>query len=279
MTRNYFVAPDSNMLSKVYREVILWFKEKEYAVDSTETGDIYFVQAQKTGMLRTVFGTNLAFKVSIYWSNTPTTPNEFIIDTRVGKWVRNIAGAGVTALFTGAFTIFTGFAGASWALVLERDLIRHLQNTLNLKRVSYSDDTSSTSTATPSTETANNNTINQNTSSEARKKALAELSHEIEQLKQAREQDIITQQEFEQKKEQIEEQIDEKEIEFLIEEKTTQLQEAFASGVLSAEEYEAKLQSIEDSMRDKLSKKRKLKEARDNGILTEQEYQAKLSQL
>ncbi len=277
MSRNYFVATETDTLSKVYREALLWFKQKEYEVESTQTGDIYFIQAQKTGMLRTVFGTNLAFKVSIYWSNTPTTTGEFVVETRVGKWVTNIAGAGVTAMFTGGFTIFTGFAGASWALVLERDLIRHLQNNLNLKRVSYTE-TSSTS-ASNATTVSSNETVNTNTSSNARKKAVAELNHEIDQLQTALNNDVISREEFKQKKEEIEQKIDEKEIEFLIEEKTEQLQEAFASGVLSAEEYEAKLQSVEDSMRDKLTKKRKLKEARDSGILTEEEYQAKLSQL
>lgn len=275
MTKHYFIASDQETLLKVYRDVIVWFKEKEYEVDSTQTGDVYLVQAAKTGFLRTVFGTNLAFKVNIYWSSNPTTEREFIIETRVGKWVRNIAGAGFTAMFTGGFTIFTGFAGASWGLVLERDLIRHLQENFNLQRVSISPKSSSAFEKPP----ASQQTVNVSAYSTARSQAMAEIKEEIDQLKEALSKDIISQEEFERKKENLETKIDEREIDLLIEEKSNQLQEAFTSGILDADEYEAKLQSIETSVREKLSKKQKLKEARDEGILTEEEYQNKVSQL
>ena len=274
MTKHYFVATNQDTLSRVYREVILWFKDKEYEVDSTQTGDVYLVQAQKTGFLRTVLGTNLAFKVNIYWSNTPTTEGEFIIETRVGKWVRNIAGAGFTAMFTGGFTIFTGFAGASWAIVLERDIINHIQTSLGLKRVSESQGSQSSSSQVSAPET-----IDVKASSRARSRAISEIKEEINQLQEALNKEIISQEEFKQKKDKLEEKIDEREIELLIEERTNQLQEAFTQGILDADEYESKLQSVEASAREKLSKKQKLKEARDNGILTEEEYQAKLSQL
>ncbi|MFP4135358.1 MAG: SHOCT domain-containing protein [Halothece sp.] len=277
MTKNYFIANDQETLSKVYRDVILWFKDKEYEVDNAQTGDVYLVQAAKTGFLRTVFGTNLAFKVNIYWSSNPTTEREFVIETRVGKWVRNIAGAGFTAMFTGGFTIFTGFAGASWALVLERDLIRHLQENLNLQRVSISPQSSSS--AVSGTKSASQQTVDVNAYSTARSQAIKEIKEEIDQLKEALNKDIISQEEFERKKENLEDKIDEREIELLIEERSNQLQEAFTAGILDADEYEAKLQSIETSVREKLSKKQKLKEARDNGILTEEEYQNKVSQL
>lgn len=276
MTKNYFVANEQDTLSRVYREVILWFKDKEYEVESTQTGDVYFIQAQKTGVLRTFFGTNLAFKVNIYWSNAPTTPGEFIIETRVGKWIRNITGAGLTALFTG-ISIFTGIAGASWALVLERDLINNLQNRLDLKRISESQSSSPSPSSSP-TQTIDTQSQTES-SSNARSRAISEIKEEINELQSALNQELISQEEFEQKKEQLEEKIDEREVELLIEERTTQLQEAFTKGILDADEYEAKLQSVEQSVREKLQKKQKLKEARDSGILTEEEYQAKLSQL
>ncbi|AFZ42896.1 hypothetical protein PCC7418_0674 [Halothece sp. PCC 7418] len=268
MTKHYFVAIEPDTLNKVYRQVILWFKDKEYEVEGTQTGDVYLIQAQKTSWLRTVFGTNLAFKVNIYWSNAPTTAGEFIIDTRVGKWVRNITGAGITAMFTGGFTVFTGVAGASWALVLERDLMNHLQTSLSLKRVSESYTTSAAS-----------DSINTQASSQARSQAITELKDEIDQLQEALSKEIISREEFQAKKQKLEEKIDQREMDLLVEEKTNQLQAAFESGILDADEYEAKLQSVETSVQEKLSKKQKLKEARDNGILTQEEYEAKLSQL
>ena len=276
MTKYYFVATEQDTIPRVYREITLWFKNKEYEVESTQTGEIYLVQAKKTGFLRTLSGTNLAFRVTIYWSNAPSTEGEFIIETRVGKWFRNITGAGLTAIFTSGFTIFTGFAGAGWALVLERDLINHLQNTLNFKRVS---EAATTPSSDSSAITVAKETVNTQTSSPARSRAISEIKAEIDQLQSALNQDIISQEEFQQKKQKLEKKIDEREVEILIEEKTNQLQEAFASGVLDADEYEAKLNSVEESAREKLSKKQKFKKARDDGILTEEEYQAKLSQL
>lgn len=268
MSKHYFVAVEPDTLTKIYRQVILWFKDKEYEVEGTQTGDVYLIQAQKTSWLRTVFGTNLAFKVHIYWSNAPTTAGEFIIETRLGKWVRNIAGAGITALFTSGFTVFTGVAGASWALVLERDLINHLQTTLGLKRVSE--------THTPS---AASDSIDTQATSQARSQAIQELRDEIDQLQAALSKEIISPEEFQTKKQKLEEKIDQREMELLIEDKTNQLQTAFENGILDADEYEAKLQSVETLVKEKLAKKQKLKEARDNGILTQAEYEAKLSQL
>lgn len=279
MSKNYFVANEQDTLSRAYREVILWFKDKEYEVESTQTGDIYFVQAQKTGFLRTVLGTNFAFKVNIYWSNTPTMPGEFIVETRVGKWVRNITGASITAMFTGGFTIFTGFAGASWALVLERDLMNHLAQNLSLRRVSDTESASSSSSSSPSSEVSTPETSQGESLSTARSQAISEIREEINELQSALNKEIISREEFEKKKEKIERKIDEREIELLIEERTNELQEAFEKGILDTDEYEAKLQSVENSVKEKLSKKQQLKEARENGILTEEEYQAKLSQL
>jgi len=96
----------------MYRKLIIWFKEKQYELDNTEAEGIFFIQAKKTGKIRTLFGINLAFQVKIYWSKDPTVPHEFTLETSTGQWVTNLTGAGVTARFTGGFTVLTGCWGA-----------------------------------------------------------------------------------------------------------------------------------------------------------------------
>ncbi len=72
-------------------------------------------------------------------SNEVTVVQEFIVETRIGKWITNIAGAGFTSLFLGGIPLFTGLANAGWALILEHDLVSYLENTLNRKKVTTID--------------------------------------------------------------------------------------------------------------------------------------------
>lgn len=75
MAKNYFVSNNEQDLSSIYRRLIFWFKEKQYELDNTEAEGNFFIQAKKTGKIRTLFGTNSAFQVKIYSSKDPTVPH------------------------------------------------------------------------------------------------------------------------------------------------------------------------------------------------------------
>ncbi|WP_017294686.1 SHOCT domain-containing protein [Geminocystis herdmanii] len=288
MAKNYFVYQNNQDLERIYRAIIVWFKAKQYEVEGIEKQDIYLIQARKTGAIRTLLGTNLAFKIQIYISQDKfTNQREFIIETSRGKWFQNIAGAGFAGIFTGGFTVLTGVANAGWGLVLENELLSYVENDLNYSRIKADIDNinpPNIEIKKPDFSYQNNVFKNPN-----QKQIIEELEKEINKLEIAFGDEILTESEFLRKKNLLEKQIDDYEVNFLLEDKIKKLQDAFSQGILDQDEYEEKLQELESNTRDKILQERrlqrnkdkisKLKEALDNGIITKQEYQAKISNL
>lgn len=288
MAKNYFISRNSKDLENVYTAIILWFKGRQYEVEGKENKGVYLIQARKTGFIRTLSGTNLAFRIKIYCSDEQLIKNqEFIVETTRGKWIQNIAGAGFASLFTAGLTVFTGLAGVGWSFLLENDLISYLENDLKLQRVKPDIPSSSI----PITVPFNNQSslkINLNKNSE-QKKIIADLETEIDKLETAFSDEILTEEEFANKKAVLEKRIDDYEVNFMVQEKINKLQEAFSQGVLDEIEYEQKLEEIETSFRQEafqqLRRQRnrtkiiKLKEALNNGIITQEEYKRKIVSL
>lgn len=293
MAKHYFILNYSEDLERIQREIINWFKNRQYEVEFKLFDRRYFIQAKKTNTLRTLLGANLAFKISVYESPKPNNDREIIIETSIGKWVSNIAGAGFASLFMGGIPIFTGIANAGWALILENELMRHLETALSLTPVP----TSEGSSAFPNFQNSQNSQnpqdavieVRANAVSTAREKAEAEVAEDLSKLQQAFNMGIIDRVAFNKKRDKLEEKIDRYEAEFLIEERIEKLQKAFSDGILDAIEYEKKIQDIHDLVETEIIQKRnlqrknerrkKLKEALENGILTEIEYSQKLDEL
>ncbi len=286
MAKNYFIANNSNDLAKVQEEIIKWFKEKQYEIGSTTLDGKYFIQAKKTGTIRTLLGANLAFKVSIYWSQDKTVEREFIVETSIGKWITNIAGAGFTSIFMGGIPLLTGIANAGWALILEADLVSYISTTLNLQKV--------TKTENPNQVWSDQSVVvdvpyNSVSSYSARQKAEQKVQQDLQRIQEARQQGLISEQEFQNRKENLDDQIDEYEADFLIEEKIAKLQKAFAEGILDTMEFEEKVKEVHETTTEEILNKRRkerkaakiaqLKEALNNGILTQEEYRQKIAQL
>lgn len=287
MAKNYFILRNSRDLENVYNAVILWFKGKQYEVEGKEEKGIYFIQARKTGVLRTITGTNLAFRVKIYRNEDKLiTKPEFVVESSRGKWIQNIAGAGFFAIF-GGITIWTGLAGAGWSFLLENELISHLKNDLNLQPIEQNKPINNI-TINPPFSPPNLSTINLKKDLD-QQGIVADLEAEIDKLEQAFSDEILTQEEFIRKKSALEKRIDDYEVNFVIEDKISKLQEAFSQGVLDQFEYEEKLQEIETTLRQEVlkqirqerNKKKiiKLKEALNNGIITQKEYEQKITAL
>ncbi|MGI0480187.1 SHOCT domain-containing protein [Geminocystis sp. CENA526] len=288
MSKNYFVYRSSQDLERIYKAIILWFKEKQYEVEGIQKQDIYLIQARKTGALRTFLGTNLAFKIQIYTSQEQfSNQKELIIQTSRGRWMQNIAGAGFAGIFTGGLTIWTGIANAGWGLVLENELISYVENDLNYLRVKPD-----MSNINPPSVNVENNPVScpiNVVKNSDQKKIIEDLEREINQLEIAFTDEILTESEFLRKKSILEKKIDDYEVNFVIEEKLKKLQDAFSQGILDQYEYEQKLQDLEANTRAKILQERrlernknkvaKLKEALDHGIITKEEYQAKIARL
>ena len=285
MAKNYFIGKTKNDLSIIQRESVLWFKGRQYDVDYSEVGDTYFIQAKKTGMVRTIFGANLAFKLKIYWSNDKFAQQEFVVEISTGKWIANIAGAVIASMFTGGVTILTGIASAGWAIVVENELINYLENTLKftkLKKIEDSkinddwnfEDTSSKEEKLPSP---------------SEEKTQQKYLQDLARLEDAYKNGILTEAEFEVKKADLQAQIQADKLELAIEEKLIKLQEAFTEGVITQQEYEEKLAAIHQLVEKDASQKRleiekkdklvKLNQALENGIISQEEYNIKVAEL
>jgi hypothetical protein len=250
MAKNYFISDNYDDLIKVNQAIISWFKEKQYQIESSIFQEKYFIQARKTGVIRTLLGANLAFQVIIYLSTDDNLEKELIVETSIGKWITNIAGAGFTSIFMGGIPILTGLANAGWALMLETDLISYLQNNLNLKKVTKIENNSSENSFDSSNIYSGKNDENY-----IKVKTEEELKEEAE---------------------------------LLLEKKIAKLQKAFEEGILDSIEYEEKLEELYNSLnietankkQDEIQKEKiaKLKQAFNDGILTEEEYLRKIHQ-
>lgn len=287
MAKTYFISDSNQDLEKIYRTTILWFKGKQYEVEGTEKQGIYLIQARKTGTIRTLLGSNLAFKIQIYFSNDKLiNKKELIVETTRGKWIQNIAGASFAGIFTSGFTIMTGIATAGWGFLLENELIAYLENELNFKRVTTDISNRDNQDISTSNNKNTSTNISQNTEE---KRIINELEAEINKLEIAFTDEILTEAEFIRKKAILERKIDDYEVNLVIEEKIAKLQDAFSQGILDQIEYEEKVHELEANMRETILQERrlernkikiiKLKEALNNGIITKEEYQRKIANL
>jgi hypothetical protein len=108
---------ETQELHLLAEDVKMWFQGNGYEVQAASNDGIHIVQARKTSGVRTFFGTNQAFNVKI--EGKPTC---YTVEVGTGKWVENLAGAGISGLFTGGLTWLTGAAGAAWMKKAENDL-------------------------------------------------------------------------------------------------------------------------------------------------------------
>ncbi|HIK37011.1 MAG TPA: SHOCT domain-containing protein [Geminocystis sp. M7585_C2015_104] len=285
MSKSYFVLRNEKDLERAYEGIIVWFKGQGYEVQGLKQKDGYLVQARKTGVIRTLLGANLAFEVRIYPSKDSVSGGkDFVVETSRGKWIENIAGAGITSIFVGGIPIWTGVAMAGWGWIQENILIDYLEKELKFTRVNsrtakdeQDDHQTSSSVPIPVSISPEYNST------------LEELQKTLDKLRKAFEDGILTEEEFLRKKAPIERQIEECHIASLIEEKVKKLQEAFSDGILTQEEYETKLYELENKARQELLNRRifesnkdkilKLQEALENGIITQEEYDKKLAQM
>ena len=290
MAINYFVSEDKN-LNNIYKKLILWFEERQYLVDAVENGDEYLIQAKKIDTFRTLTGTNQAFKTKIYWSDNLENANKFVLETSTGQWISNLAVVGVTAMFTGGFTVLTGLAGlaiAGWALVVENNLIDYVENTLHCRKIKEESIASISQSRNPTNanivQPQNNDLVDL-----PRAKAEEKAKQELDRLLKAYQEGILEKEEFEFKKANLESQIEKYEIDFTVEEKILKLEQAFAQGILNKEEYESKVSKIRSTVEKQIGRRKfeeenlcrmiKLKQALESGILTQVEYEAKIAGL
>lgn len=294
MGKYYFQTPSPD-LDAITKRLVLWFKQNEYDVDSTKDDHSYFIQAKKTGSLRTLTGTNVAFKITLSPSEDP---NEFICDMATGKWAANLAGAGMTALFTGGLTLVTGAMGAAWVYKVERDIVEFMETTLKFRKIKTEGEvpggapataSAPASSAAPPPIPATPAPPPVSVALSPKEQAAARVASETAKIDEALRAGILNEAECNAKKQQVLANAFEYEVAFTVELRSAKLKEAVASGVLSQAECDAKTAQLAESIRAEVHRgqaaaKRadqlaKLQAAKNAGILSEEEYAAKVAAL
>ena len=120
-----------------------------------------------------------------------------------------------------------------------------------------------------------------------RSKAEEKVKEELLKLEIAYQEQVLTKDEFESKKRELELIIERYEIDFAVEEKMAKLEQAFIQGILSEDEYEAKVTEVRNLVEEQIRNQRfeeqkslyiiKLKQAVEDGILSKSEYEAKIA--
>jgi len=286
MAQHYFQSPNYD-LADIQNKLVFWFKEHEYKVDMADDNGIYLVQGQKTGKLRTLTGTNLAFKIKLYASDQP---EEFIFESSIGKWTSNLAGAGITALFTGGLTLLTGAAGGAWAVKVERDIIEYMEQQLQYRRTKTVEEPGAVAASDgPPVDVLAAAAPIELIALSPREQAEATVHEKIEKLSEAHANGILDDKEFEKKKKELEAKIDEYETDILMEERMEKLKEALDAGILDQKEFDKKCGQLRKTLTEELKEQRasagnaekleQLKAALDGGILSQDEYDKKVAAL
>lgn len=290
MAKYYFQTPNPD-LQTISKRLVLWFKQNEYDVESVEDDSVWLIQAKKTGTFRTLTGTNIAFTLKLYPSDTE---GEFVCETATGQWTANIAGAATTALFTGGLTLVTGALGAAWTVKVERDIIEFMESTLKFRKL-RTEGEAPAATPAPAKPAASPPPLPAASSGAAaatlspRQKAEAKVAAEMKALADAHSSGVLDAVEYAAKTKLLQAKVDEYVIEFTIEERSSKLKDALASGIISQDEYATKLAAMKAAVSaevknaEKTAAKEaqiaKLQAAKEAGVLTPDEYEQKVAAL
>ena len=119
-------------LDKLHRSFEVWFKEKGFRVQSSFNHGVYFTQARKKGVLRTLAGASRALFLKI-----DGAPNRFRISTGTGKWMQNITATALTGVLTGGITWVTGSILTGWQKKIEKDLWSFIEKEVDFNRDTF----------------------------------------------------------------------------------------------------------------------------------------------
>jgi len=296
MAKHYFSAQNFS-LADVSKKLVMFFKERDFEVEDAEGDGVHLIQAKKTSGWRTLVGANQAFKIRLFSQE----PGEITLDCEIGEWASNLAGAGVTALFTGGLTIVTGAVGVAWAHKIESEVCDYIEMSLKFKHKNVvnnpthiasgnaKNDSPQISMAIPVNSDDKSLPTGNLKQLSPREKAAIMVQRDIEKFKKALDDGVFSPEEYAFKKQNAEKNIDEYEVQILVEENTPKLKEALNNGILSPEEYHEKLSSMAKNLKIKIAQERKdnevnekankLKAALEAGILSQEEYNQKISNL
>ena len=285
MTKKTYVDKNSD-LEALCKDIISWFGEQGYQVQSNKNTNTWFIQAQKTEAWRKAVAASRAFNVLIQGQ-----PNDFFVEVGTGEWANNLTAGGVAAVITGGASLLVSGIAAGWSKKIESDI----WNCIDQKVMFGTKVKSAREMAVIKAEQSVEQKLEQlkevfdqgfideaaylvkkqqieNQSLDQKKNA--ELNEKLEKLKNAVEAGILTQEEYETKKAELMAQTSNVELD----NKLAQLRSALGAGILSQAEFDIKAAAIQKEIAF-TEKLKQLENARNAGIITPAEFETKKAEL
>jgi hypothetical protein len=96
-------------------------KSEGYKTQSTQAPIGYIIQAQKAGVLRDIITADRAFSILISGQ-----PSDFQVHVGIGKWIQNLAVAGVEFLFISVLFLAVDVPEMLWTRHVENTIIKEI---------------------------------------------------------------------------------------------------------------------------------------------------------
>lgn len=108
-------------LSQLAQQIVQYFQNKGYKVQSTTAPLGQVIQAQKAGILRDIITADRAFTITISGQ-----PNDFSIHVGIGKLIQNLAVAAVETLLLSALFLAVDVPEMLWTVHVENEIVKDI---------------------------------------------------------------------------------------------------------------------------------------------------------
>lgn len=108
-------------LNQLAQQIVQYFQNDGYKVQSTTAPLGNVIQAKKAGILRDIITADRAFTVNISGQ-----PNDFAVHVGIGKFVQNLAVAAVETLLLSALFLAIDVPEMLWTRHIENEIVKEI---------------------------------------------------------------------------------------------------------------------------------------------------------
>lgn len=114
-------------LSRLADKVQEFFDKQKFKVQRASHPKGIVIQAQKSGIIRTIFAADQAITVTITGD-----PDHVVVRMGVAKWLQDLGVAAIEAIILTPLLLFIEVPESLWVFETERELWKYLEEQINL---------------------------------------------------------------------------------------------------------------------------------------------------
>ena len=114
-------------LNKLADKVQEFFDKQKFKVQRASHPKGIVIQAQKSGIIRTIFAADQAITVTITGD-----PDHVVVRMGVAKWLQDLGVAAIEAIILTPLLLFIEVPESLWVFETERELWKYLEEQINL---------------------------------------------------------------------------------------------------------------------------------------------------